>query len=199
MERRENTLGWMLALEVLPAAIFGGASSFSAATFLKAPLFALLPLGIGIAAFCAICLTLRAFRGSPAMEHHPIAEFQPPEIEVEQTSVSELLTQADVAALVDQLSGRPFQVAEEEVELEGTAASSVDEPAQADELVLDDILEAVEQDSRVIRLFEPDGTPGELQSRIDRHLRDRPAPDTAQADATQELHEALAALRRSLR
>lgn len=198
MERRENTLGWTLAFEILPAAIFGAASAFAAATFLRSPQFALLPLGVGTVSFSAICLTLRAFRGGTSVEQHPIAQFEPREIEVEQTSVSELLTQADVAALVDQLSGRQFGVAEEEVEPEADESAIEEQPEAAAELVLDDILEAVEQDSRVVRLFDPEGTPGDMQSRIDRHLQDR-APTPAQVDATQELHEALAALRRSLR
>ena len=69
--------------------------------------------------------------------------------------------------------------------------------AQAeDELVLDDILAALNPDSRVVRLFEPnaDPTPGQLQTRIDRHLNQR----ARSVDASQALHEALAELRRWL-
>lgn len=69
-----------------------------------------------------------------------------------------------------------------------------------DELVLDDILAEIGPGARVVRLFDPAGmpTPGQLKSRIDKHLngssRSSPAPDDSRA-----LHEALAELRRSLR
>ena len=65
-----------------------------------------------------------------------------------------------------------------------------------DELVLDDILAALNPDSRVVRLFEPGTlpTPGQLRTRIDRHLNEPPGNDASQA-----LHDALAELRRSLR
>ena len=69
----------------------------------------------------------------------------------------------------------------------------------ADELVLDDILAALDPDSRVVRLFERDvpPTPGALKQRTDEHLEGiivtGPAPDASQA-----LHDALADLRRSL-
>jgi hypothetical protein len=65
-----------------------------------------------------------------------------------------------------------------------------------DELVLDDILAALNPDSRVVRLFERDPMPTahEMQARIDRQLD---GPVTA-PDASQALHEALADLRRSL-
>jgi len=53
---------------------------------------------------------------------------------------------------------------------------------EEDELVLDDILAALNPDSRVVRLFD----------------RDAMAPPRAAADASQDLHDALAELRRSL-
>ena len=68
-----------------------------------------------------------------------------------------------------------------------------------DELVLDDILAALDSGSRVVRLFEPAAmpTPGQLKDRIDRHLG---GGDVSPAsDASQALHDALADLRRSLR
>jgi hypothetical protein len=75
------------------------------------------------------------------------------------------------------------------------------EPAEAepdDALLLDDILAALEPDSRVVRLFDPAAMPtaGELQSRIDRHLE---GSAERNADASQALHDALAELRRSIR
>jgi hypothetical protein len=75
------------------------------------------------------------------------------------------------------------------------AESPAEEP-----LDLDDILAALQPDARVVRLFDPAAMPtaGELNERIDDHLRAQ--PDAAQSrDAAQALHEALAELRRSLR
>jgi len=65
-------------------------------------------------------------------------------------------------------------------------------------LELDDVLSAIGNDSRVVRLFDPAAmpSPSELKTRIDRHLDDAPAHS---ADASQALHEALAELRKSLR
>jgi hypothetical protein len=71
---------------------------------------------------------------------------------------------------------------------------------QSGELVLDDILEQLGPDSRVVRLFDREAMPtaAQLQARIDRHLvaggRQAPA-----ADASADLYDALAELRQSLR
>jgi hypothetical protein len=69
---------------------------------------------------------------------------------------------------------------------------------EEDELVLDDILAALNPDSRVVRLFERDAmpTPGQLQGRIERHLEG--GASARSQDASQALHDALADLRRSL-
>ena len=74
------------------------------------------------------------------------------------------------------------------------------EPPAAEPLVLDDILEQLGPDSRVVRLFDRDSmpTPAQLKSRIDAHLGRGPAPAPA-IDASQALHDALAELRRSMR
>lgn len=73
-------------------------------------------------------------------------------------------------------------------------------PSDAEPLELDDILTELSPNSRVVRLFDPRSmpTPGELGARIDRHL-DGPAPSRPSADASQDLFDALAQLRRSLR
>jgi hypothetical protein len=74
-----------------------------------------------------------------------------------------------------------------------------------DELILDDILAKLGPDSRVVRLFDRAAMPtaGELNARIERHLRGDaaavPPPAIEPADASQALHEALAELRRSMR
>ena len=72
-------------------------------------------------------------------------------------------------------------------------------PADADALLLDDILAELGPDSRVVRLFDPAAMPtaGELGSRIDQHLCNDVGAQTA--DAAQALHDALADLRRSIR
>jgi hypothetical protein len=74
------------------------------------------------------------------------------------------------------------------------------QPIEPEPLVLDDILAEIGPDSRVVRLFDRKAmpTPGQLKSRIDGHMRNgvvlSPVPD-----ASQQLSEALAELRRSLR
>ena len=174
--RGGESIGWALAFEFAPAAIFGSATAFSAAVFLGLPQFGMTPIAAGAAAFGGIWLALSKFgsRGRAL----PLPEFEQPPLQL--SPVSELLEQADVVALVEQLGATP--AAKREIE---------------EELVLEDVLEAIESDSRVVRLFEPSDTAGEMQARIDRHLHS--TRRQAQADAAQELHEALAALRRSLR
>lgn len=69
-----------------------------------------------------------------------------------------------------------------------------------DELVLDDILAKLGNQSRVVRLFDPAAmpTPGQLNARIEDHLRHAPTKDAA-PDASEALYQALTELRRSLR
>ena len=82
-----------------------------------------------------------------------------------------------------------------------------DEPVD-DTLLLEDRLPEPEAESRVVRLFAVGGgsdgrlVPGELAARIDRFLdgsRGNPLAAPAQPDAAQELYEALADIRRTLR
>ena len=81
-------------------------------------------------------------------------------------------------------------------ELEELVLTDADrwQPREADsvELVLDDIAAELSPDSRVVRLFDPGAMPtaGELNEAVERQLG---APD-----ASQELYDALAELRRSL-
>lgn len=173
--RGGENIGWALAFEFAPAAIFGSATAFATATFLALPQFAMEPVAAGGAAFGGIWLALSKF-GSTGRAL-PLPEFEQPPLEL--SALSELLEQADVVGIVEQLGATPTK---REIE---------------DELVLDDVLDAIESDSRVVRLFEANDTAGEMQARIERHLGS--ARHQAQANAAQELHEALAALRRSLR
>jgi hypothetical protein len=72
--------------------------------------------------------------------------------------------------------------------------------AEEEPLLLDDILAELGPNSRVVRLFDPDAmpTPGQLKSRIDRHLE--PGAGSPEIpDAGQALHDALDELRRSIR
>lgn len=72
-------------------------------------------------------------------------------------------------------------------------------PRSDEPLVLDDVLAKTSPGSRVVRLFDPSAvpTPGQLKTRIDRHLG-VDAARVAPPDASQALFEALAELRRSL-
>jgi hypothetical protein len=176
MKNGGESIFWALAFEFAPAAIFGAAVGFATATWLALPPLGTTPAAAGAAAFGAVWLGLNRF-GSRG-KAFPIADFEQQEIEVELSAVGELLEEADVVALVEHLG-----------------ASSA-KPA-GEELVLDDVLAAMEPESRVVRLFDANHTAGEMQARIDRHLRS--SPRQIPPDATQELHDALAALRRSLR
>ena len=84
--------------------------------------------------------------------------------------------------------------------------------APGEELLLDDPLVALEESSRVVRLFDKQpNTPGEMIARISDFLGERPKPPRVVAaagevdrlhhssDASQALHEALANIRASLR
>jgi hypothetical protein len=178
MQGRSDNLGWTLAFEIAPAAIFGSATAFAASKVLALPQSDPTPLAIGFGSFCASWLLLRLFRGKPdeyVMPMFDLGAFD-----------RELVAAAEAAAEVPPLpeTSRPEQEAEPE--------------APADELILDDILVAIDPAARVVSLFQGNDTAGELHARIERHLRDAPRP-SGPPDATQELHEAIAALRRSLR
>lgn len=89
----------------------------------------------------------------------------------------------------------------ERVEADELLLSDADRltPAAPEPLVLDDILAEIGPDSRVVRLFDRRSmpTPGQLQARIDGHLRQ--TSGSAVPDASEALSNALAELRRSLR
>jgi hypothetical protein len=177
MRGESESIGWALAFEFAPAAIFGGAVAFASATYLAQPQISASPLAAGAAALGGVWLALNKF-GSPRQQF-AISEFEQTPIETEMSALGELLEQADVVGIVEQLGAFGEQ------------------SGPAEELVLDDVLASVESDSRVVRLFEPNDTAGEMHARIEDHLRS--SPRQTPPDATQELHDALAALRRSLR
>lgn len=178
MSGGSDRIGAALAFEFTPAVIFGSSVAYATATWMALAPFSMTPVAAGVAAFGGIWLALSRFGSHGAA--FPLSQFEETPLEVQMSALSELLEQADVVGIVEQLGAAP----QEKREIE-------------EELVLDDVLEAIESESRVIRLFEPNGTAGEMQARIDQHLRS--TPRQALPDAAQELHDALAALRRSLR
>ena len=159
------------------AAIFGGAAGFACYVALWG--FTGQPERAACAAAAAILANLLCTRGLQAwVASGP--QFVVPafaEIPIESHDVL-LLTEADML----------------QPELILTDADRL--PAQ-EPLELDDILAELGPDSRVVRLFDPAKmpTPGQLSSRIDAHQ----ARSTDYPDASQQLSEALAELRLSLR
>jgi hypothetical protein len=162
------------------AIVFAAAVGFSAFSFVQdrltpAQLFAC----VGAAVLSAFVMTVRFLRGirakPPAFE---LRTFQFPEFGFDDPE--ELL-------LTDQ------------VELVLTEADRLRQ--KVDELVLDDILARLGPDSRVVRLFDPAAmpTPGQLNARIEQHLRSDEPPAAPSTDASEALHQALSELRRSLR
>lgn len=171
-------IGWAFMLELVPAALFGAATAFAIVTVGvdAAPQIA---AGLsGAAAFLVVWRGLRRFGSATARFCLPQFEFEPLEgpmrlVTAEGHSGEDPAQRQRATAMVQQA---------------------------ADELLLDDVLEGLAPESRVVRLFDSStlSSPGELQARVDRHLRREP-PQMPAPDATQALHEALAELRRSLR
>lgn len=159
-----------LALEIAPAALFAASAGFAAFTAGAQPLE--IAVGGAVAAFGLAWAGLHRIDGGESRIELPSFGIDP--------------------------------IDSEEISIERGAAVAPDvpgtEPAAPAELLLDDILANLPADSRVVRLFDsaPVPTAGELQARIDRHLRGQTRPAVA-PDATEELHQALDALRRSLR
>ena len=168
-------MGWALALELAPAALFGGAVAFASAGWLGEPALGLVPAALGAAAFAAAWAALRRFGAAP--DRLPLRAFEPGALDA---ALAESPDEPRLAPPVDQ------ECAEDEV----------------GELLLDDPL-VIAPDSRVVRLFRADAgsapTAGELHARIETHLRSAVRPIPTPPDAADALHEALAELRRSLR
>jgi hypothetical protein len=180
---------WALAFEFVPAVIFGSAAAFASATALALPRFGVVPISTGAIAFALSWLMLR--RLGSAAKTLPLADFDQSELEREFEALAEEMQLAEAG---DEAAARTFD--EDELILESELPAPLEE-----ELILEDqlISPAIEEeDSRVVRLFDPrTATAGEMQERIQTHLRNSPRPPLS--DATQELHEALSALRQSLR
>ena len=182
------------------SALFAAASGFAAygvsATSGLGPQVALGAAGAGALAYLPCSWLLGAGRakgGRLPLHDFVVSDFEFID-EPEELLLTERVSQPDELELTD-----TDRIAPGELLL--TEADRADAP-----LVLDDILAELGPDSRVVRLFDRKAMPtaGQLQSRIDDHLRDgapRSAPPDASApsDASQALSAALAELRRSLR
>lgn len=178
MKRSGESIVWALALEFVPAAIFGSATAFASATALAMPRLAAIPVSAGAGALALSWLLLH--RLGSGTKPLALADFDQSELERE------------FAKLADEVQQRVAEEPEELLLEEEISAQS------DDELVLEDELPQLPDDSRVVRLFDPRfETAGEMQERIQRHLDARSGAPLS--DATQELHEALSALRQSLR
>jgi|KBSMisStaDraftv2_1062788.scaffolds.fasta_scaffold952756_2 hypothetical protein len=173
---------WTLAFELVPAAIFGSAAACASAIALALPRFDAASISAGAGAFALSFLALHRL-GSGSKEL-PLAQFDQSELERELAIIAEEIQQAE---LLMEREG------EEELILDSELHSPFEE-----ELLLEDQLSPARADSRVVRLFDPRSvTAGEMHERIQRHLENGQRPPLS--DATQELHEALSALRQSLR
>lgn len=181
MKPHEDHWGTKLALELVPAALFNFAVAYAVATVMRqnglAHLAAATSVAAGIAAFLLAWYALR--RTGRAHGRFALPPFDRAAVEAElfdSEDADELLLTEQVSAPVGKQQSDP------------------------DELLLDDILESIGPDSRVVRLFDPTAMPtaGELHEQIDRHLRSARTA-AAPPDATQALNEAIVALRQSLR
>ena len=175
-------------VERAASALFGGAAGFAAFQSLRLTLAqpALAASAIGAALLAGvICyrITTGATRRRPRF---PVPVFDVRGIEFDE--LGELvLTDADrlnaelMLTDADRLDAAPLT-------------------EHGEPLMLDDVLAEIAPDSRVVRLFDRKAmpTPGQLKSRIDRHVVNG-APPAAPSDASEALSAALAELRRSLR
>ena len=173
MQERGESIGWTVAFEFAPSAIFGSAAAFASSKALQLPQVDPAALGIGFASFCAAWLFLRLFRGKSS-DGYAMPEFE-------------------LGAFDRELAAATEASADQPQPIESGEGQSAE-----DELILEDVLAAIDPAARVVRLFQANDTAGELHERIEHHLRTAPRA-AAPPDATQELHEAIAALRRSLR
>ncbi len=161
------------------SAIFAGACAFAAYSYLSADIVTQPQLGADTSGVLALAYLLcsRTIR-AVAPER--------------QIFVQPVFALAELA---------PAEIADEPSELLLTEADRVPTEQAGDVLVLDDVLDAIGSDSRVVRLFDPSAmpTPGQLRSRIDRHIEKGASTSRGAPDASHELHEALAKLRANLR
>lgn len=197
--RREERIE--TAIDQVAAALFGVAAAFAVFVAMRGAM-PLPRLGAGAllggAILYSMCIGL--LRRVPAgMETFSSSAFEVPDLSF--LHESELLLTEQVELL---LTEHVELLLTDQVELVLSEADRVRPMAsEADELILDDILAELGPESRVVRLFDRAAmpTPGQLNDRIERHLRGvqpREVHRSQPADASEALHEALAELRRSL-
>ncbi len=152
---------------------FAAAAIFAVAVAFAAGRLFVSTAAAGVAAVAAFALVWQMLRLiGPNDQELALAQFAPAELTLEDSDEL-LLTEAD------------------RLTPEGPAT---------DELLLDDVLASLGEDSRVVRLFDASAmpTPGQLRTRIDRHLNHTHS-EAGSRDASQALHAALAELRGSLK
>jgi hypothetical protein len=182
-------------IERAAAALFAGAVGYAVHGLLDVPSSYLLPstLASAVAAYllCAVAMRALARPRSP----HKVRVFDLREFEVLEPDEL-LLTEPlrDELVLTDSDRVDDSELLLTDADRLGSRSSNPGDP-----LVLDDVLAAVGEESRVVRLFDRKAipTPGELSSTIERHLEK--GPTATPGDAAQALSDALAELRRSLR
>jgi hypothetical protein len=179
------------AVDRAAAAMFALACAYAAHAWFAAIAGPFLFAKTAAAAVFAYLLCLRALTAvQPLSPRLAVPLFDVRDIEVDELLLTERY-EPDELLLTDRYEPDELLLTERYE----TPGESTEEP-----LVLDDILEQLSPDSRVVRLFDPAAmpTPAQLKSRIDRHL-DGAAPEVQAPDASQALHEALAELRRAIR
>ena len=195
------------ALEFAPAALLNFAAAFAVATLLRSGPFAAAAAEASVAAgFAVSALAWWAMRrvgkddcrlSLPAFDQSPLELSGEPLAELDELLLTdEVVSPNDELLLTDEVVPPT-----DELLLTDVFVTPFEKRSAGDnELLLDDILGSLGSDSRVVRLFDPKAGPtaGELQRRIDRHLASE-AVRLPPPDASAELHEAIAALRQSLR
>ena len=180
------------------SALFAGACGYAAFTWLgQRTGLPLLGAEAAAAVGAAYLLCFRLLSGvKPAARKAPLSVFDLRSLDdIEPDEL--LLTESHQPTA---FSDNPFERAEQLLLEHYKAAPAPEAGIEEEPLLLDDILAELAPDSRVVRLFDPEEmpTPGQLKSRIDRHLGPGEASLDA-PDAGQALHDALAELRRSIR
>lgn len=175
------------------SALLAGAVGFAVyGAFGDVPLQPELGLGIGVAAIIAYFLSKGVLQSVADRDRgFTMRAFDVREIETIDDAL--ILTEDDRVGATELVLTAEDRMEPDELLLTDRA------PATEEPLELDDILNELGPDSRVVRLFDRKAmpTPGELKTRIDGHLHQAPARPLS--DASQALSDALAELRRSLR
>jgi hypothetical protein len=180
-------------VECLASATFAAAVAFAAFALVGDGQFQLGLAAGALAAYPAYLLSWRVLATQTTRQ--PVFSIAMFEVSEPNSAEELLLTEAD--RVCDELVLTDSDRLGDELVL---CASDRLHPAEQEPLILDDILEAIGPESRVVRLFDRRAmpTPGDLKSRIDSHVASEPFAHGS-PDAAQELADALAELRKALR